>query len=558
MNFEEIIIEKYKCFQDVKITDLKEINVIIGRNNIGKSSILDVIEMIYGIKKMNDSKILLTNKMDEKVIESVFLKNVGSSDIPAPRNYDFGKKYIDQSITYLRKDDKLNDMCDDFEKYNSHLPIQQVMYWTRCAKNIKINSKNIKRILAERNIFPEDNVDNMSVDSNGNGITKVITNYINRSKYDEKLVKVDLLNKLNEIMKDDAKFTEIVTQQIDTNDGVKWEIFLREEGKGRIALSESGSGLKTILMVLVYTILIPDIEKKVLSDYIFLFEELENNLHPSLQRRLLSYIEELAKKGAIFFLTTHSNVTLDSYQNSDLVNVLHVQKLNDKVDVWNVTDKIQKNSILDDLGVKASDLLQANGVIWVEGPSDRVYINKWLELFGNFDFREGKDYQCVFYGGRLLSNLSLEDEDELINLMSVNRNAIIVLDSDKKSSNTPLNNTKKRILEEARKNNVLTWVTKGREIENYLSGDYLKKYYIKEKSRMIFGQFQKIDEFLEKLKKGEGKKFLKNKTEFARNILKDSCKADFESVYDLKKMIGKVETEILCWNYVENLEQINE
>ena len=147
MNFEEIIIEKYKCFQDVKITDLKEINVIIGRNNIGKSSILDVIEMIYGIKKMNDSKILLTNKMDEKVIESVFLKNVGSSDIPAPRNYDFGKKYIDQSITYLRKDDKLNDMCDDFEKYNSHLPIQQVMYWTRCAKNIKISPKNIKRIL---------------------------------------------------------------------------------------------------------------------------------------------------------------------------------------------------------------------------------------------------------------------------------------------------------------------------------------------------------------------------------------------------------------------------
>ena len=41
------------------------------------------------------------------------------------------------------------------------------------------NSKNIKRILAERNIFPEDNVDNMNVDSNGNGITKVITNYIN-------------------------------------------------------------------------------------------------------------------------------------------------------------------------------------------------------------------------------------------------------------------------------------------------------------------------------------------------------------------------------------------
>lgn len=552
MDFKEIIIEKYKCFNDVKISGMKDINVIIGKNNIGKSSILDVIEMIFGNRKIYGSLIHLTKELDDSVIKSVFSSSVGGGGVPGVNHYEFGKKFINQDITFLRKNDEVNDMSVDFAKYNSHLPQEQLSYWIRCAQNIKISTKNTKRILAERNIFPEDNIDDMKVDSNGNGITKVITNYINRSKYDEKLVKVELLDKLNEIMKDDAEFTEIVTQQVETNDGVKWEIFLREEGKGRIALSESGSGLKTILMVLVYTILIPDIEEKELSDYIFLFEELENNLHPSLQRRLLSYIEYLTKKGAIFFLTTHSNVILDSYQNSDLVNVLHVQKINDKVDVYNVTDKIQKNSILDDLGLKASDLLQANGVIWVEGPSDRVYINKWLELFGNFDFREGKDYQCVFYGGRLLSNLSLEDEDELINLMSVNRNAIIVLDSDKKSSNAPLNNTKKRILEEARKSNVLTWLTKGREIENYLSGDYLKMYYKKEKSRMIFGQFQKIDEFLEKLKKGEGKKFLKNKTEFARNILKDSSIVDFENVYDLKKMIGKVETEILCWNYVDN------
>ena len=111
---------------------------------------------------------------------------------------------------------------------------------------------------------------------------------------------------------------------------------------------------------------------------------------------------------------------------------------------------------------------------------------------------------------------------------------------------------------EARKNNVLSWVTKGREIENYLSGDYLKNYYGKEKSRMTFGQFQKIDEFLDKLKPGEGKKFLKNKTEFARSVLKDSSIADFENVYDLKKMIGKIETEIRCWNYVEDLVQKNE
>ena len=54
-------------------------------------------------------------------------------------------------------------------------------------------------------------------------------------------------------------------------------------------------------MVLVYTILVPEIEKQKMSNYIFMFEELENNLHPSLQRRLLKYIESLATDDCIFF-----------------------------------------------------------------------------------------------------------------------------------------------------------------------------------------------------------------------------------------------------------------
>lgn len=549
MDINKISVENYKCFNKIDILNLKPINIIIGKNNIGKSSILDIIEMIYGAKNIdNNTKIYLTKMMDESLIHKVFRSDTSGGEISG-NHFVFGKKYIGAPITFSRKNKDNNDIPDDFKKYNNDLPPEQIKLWTDCAKQMKINKKIPKRILAERNIFPEDNNNSMDVDSNGNGITRIIINYLNRTQYDENLVRIKLLTKLNQIMGEDAQFTEIVTQQIETSSGTKWEIFLREEGKGRIALSDSGSGLKTILMVLAFTILVPDVEKKKFEDYIFLFEELENNLHPSLQRRLLAYLEELVKENAIFFLTTHSNVTLDSYQNSDFINILHVQKNNDEVIVNNITKKIQKNSILNDLGVKASDLLQANGIIWVEGPSDRVYIKKWLEWFSNNRLREGKDYQFVFYGGRLLSNLTLEDEKELINLLNVNRNAIIILDSDKTNRNKTLNKTKTRILEEASKNFILTWVTKGREIENYIPEKVLKKYYNKEKSRALFEQFQNIEEFIEKLKKGEGKNFLKNKTEFAKKILEISQPEDFNDIYDLKKKISQLETEILSWNY---------
>lgn len=545
MDIKRINVLKYRCLNDACINNIKPINIIIGKNNIGKSSVLDIIEGIYGSKKINAS-ILLTKEMDDNIISRVFDKSFSGSGIG--NYYLFGKKYIGDEISFIRNDDCSNKVPDDFEKYNSHLPLDQISFWARVCNEIKVDHKIIKRILAERNIFPENNDDNMSVDSNGNGITRIITNILNRSMYEENLVKSDLLQKLNLIMGDDANFTEIVTQQIDSNEGSKWEIYLREEGKGRIALSESGSGLKTILMVLVYTILIPYVERKNISEYIFLFEELENNLHPSLQRRLLKYIESLTSQGATFFLTTHSNVTLDAYQNSDLVNILHLQKEDSNVFLTNITNKIQKNSILADLGIKASDLLQSNGIIWVEGPSDRVYINNWIRIHGKIKAVEGKDYQCVFYGGRLLSNLSLTDENELVNLMSVNRNAIIVLDSDKKNNNTPLNKTKKRIINEAESKGILVWTTKGREIENYIPEQLIKRYYNKEKSRNHFEQFQNIEEFINKLKKGEGNKFLRDKIGFSKAIMNNCTWNDFEKSYDLDKMICKVESKILDWN----------
>ncbi|CDF11224.1 uncharacterized protein BN778_00473 [Mycoplasma sp. CAG:776] len=550
MDIEKIQVIDYKCFQNVELGCLKPINIIIGKNNIGKSSILDILEMIYGSKTIGTKeRIFLTKIISDDLVKSVFDPSIYNGSING-NHYEYGKQFIGKTITF-QKLNKKNQVVSDFELYNKELPIEHISKWSTISEKVKIEPKITKRILAERNIFPESNDNIMEVDSNGNGVTRIITNFLNRNQYDESLVRDKLLSKLNDIMGEDITFTEIITQQIDTESSTKWEIFLREEGKGRIALSNSGSGLKTILMVLVYTILIPSVEGKNISNYIFLFEELENNLHPSLQRRLLKYLEELTNDGAIFFLTTHSNVTLDAYQNSDLINIFHLQKDNNEVIIHNITNKIQKNSILNDLGVKASDLLQSNGIIWVEGPSDRIYINKWLEMISLGELREGKDYQCVFYGGRLLSHLSLKEEEELINLMNVNRHAIIILDSDKKNINSSLNKTKKRLLYEAKKNGILIWVTKGREIENYIPEKLLKKYYGREKCRAKFGRFQNIEEFIDKLKNGEGNKFLRDKTEFARNILNESNWEDFKDVYDLGKTVEKVENEILSWNYID-------
>jgi energy-coupling factor transporter ATP-binding protein EcfA2 len=98
--------------------------------------------------------------------------------------------------------------------------------------------------------------------------------------------------------------------------------------------------------------------------------------------------------------------------------------------------------ILDNLGCKGSDLLQTNGIVWVEGPCDVRYVQKWIEMYLAENelpkLRRGIDYEFQIYGGTLLDSLclvsdgiSLEIEcQKLVKMFSFSRNAFVVIDSD--------------------------------------------------------------------------------------------------------------------------------
>src|SRR5512132_2805341 len=107
-----------------------------------------------------------------------------------------------------------------------------------------------------------------------------------------------------------------------------------------------------------------------------------------------------------------------------------------------------------------------------EGPSDRLYFNRWIDLWSKGELKEGTHYQCVFYVGRLLAHLSaIQDEaekDKGVNILKVNSHAILLLDSNKNNDADTLNDTKKRLIAEIDSVGGYSWVTFGREVENYI------------------------------------------------------------------------------------------
>ncbi|MFK7818770.1 MAG: hypothetical protein AB8G99_08620 [Planctomycetaceae bacterium] len=98
--------------------------------------------------------------------------------------------------------------------------------------------------------------------------------------------------------------------------------------------------------------------------------------------------------------------------------------------------------ILDNIGASGSDILQANGVVWVEGPSDIIFLTRWIEMFSRekpgCTPRQGIDFQFQMFGGALLDSLcltyaDLSEQDQLkklIDMFSFSRNAYVIIDSD--------------------------------------------------------------------------------------------------------------------------------
>jgi putative ATP-dependent endonuclease of the OLD family len=461
----------YRCFGSVpaKLTSIKPINLVIGRNNCGKSTLVRCIRSL-----------LLRETCEQLAIEVDTTFNVKSIQDRLPSRTSVKGYYVDskgycERVANEKWSYRLEGSTISSTGESKEFEAPSNIFRDKLASMLK--SWKWVDIASERDIRAEEmshgtTGSHPSFFSNGDGFTAFIEYFLHHREHNIRpIIEGAFIEAINKILRPDNCYKRLLVNRSDN--GIV-EIFLDEETKGNpIPLSATGSGVKTILQVLGNLILLPAVQPNFpYEKTVFSFEELENNLHPTTIRRLFEFIREYSEThNCTFFITTHSHLVIDQFSSDERAQLIHVSHDGAVAQIQTIDNSTRAKHLIDDLGVRASDLLQTNVVVWVEGPSDAIYFEKWMELHSGGKIRRGIDYQCVVYGGdKIASHMTFDDElvDNLIECSKICRNNIFLIDSNKANVSDELTANTQRLEAEVRKANGISWVTFGREVENYL------------------------------------------------------------------------------------------
>lgn len=477
MQITELQIRNFKSIEDMTISHVENALILVGKNNTGKTAVLDAIRAVSGAYSIQ----LEDFQEDYPNIEIEVILAVTEEDlhglhergaISSYRRFetwyrDFCRKFPsykvssetvftegdtgnekDGQISFIfiaNRDGKIR-YSDGFQKHNPWIPeIFPRIYYMDPQRNLQQFQEDLlliqedgllKRMRSGCCIFNQAKLCDHCFSCIGliNQKKPEELNAFEAAKLlDYKLYQLNLdafSRKVNEIYRRNGGQDQIIysmNRDIERMLSVTAEIYSEERRAAR-PIEQLGKGMRSIYML---SLLETYAEGEEQNPGIVMVEEPELFLHPKLQKISGEILYRLSKKNQVIF-STHSPNLLPNFNSRQIRQVVLDE---------NGYSKVRKHTnisvILDDLGYSANDLMNVDFVFIVEGKQDKSRLPLLLhKYYSEMYDEEGRLSRVAIITTNSCTNIKTYANLKYMNQVYLKDNFLMIRDGDGKDADS--------------------------------------------------------------------------------------------------------------------------
>ena len=384
MQIVKLEIKNFRALESVDIR-LNKCSVLIGENDVGKTSVLTALDRFFECKKISDPDDFFRRDTSKAIELTVDLSIADGEDSLKPYLRDDGCVRAKRTFTFekapdtfLIKVDHTAVKCpkDIAERWlssdNFHfVPVRRDLAVQFSMTKTALLGKMIRNAMRER-------LKGADASQSLDTLKTALKGAIEPSRLAlEQLVREQLHNQALEVL-----FAEM---EIDPLEGVGFSVRIKDDKKMETPMEYRGAGTQNNLIIALFR-LIAKMELR--PDFIIAMEEPENSLHPKAQRQLFAVLQEIGAKNQTI-VTTHSPVFIDRAHFESNIFLTRTPAGNTTAKTFN---KDMLAEIRGEMDIRVSDALLKGGgncALLVEGSTEEDGFPVLMEMMGLSEFQLG-------------------------------------------------------------------------------------------------------------------------------------------------------------------------